>query len=629
MCGIAGYVGRGDKKTLMTMLNATHHRGPDDQGIFIDGEVGLGSNRLSIIDLSENGKQPMFDGSKSVYIVFNGEIYNFLNLRKQLEGKYKFKSKTDTEVLLYAYKEWGISCLNKINGMFSFVIYDKQNNLLFGARDRLGEKPLKYYFDGNLFAFASEIKGLLPILKSKQELDPIAINHYLTLQYVPAPYTGFKNIFKLPPGHFFIFKNGPLREARKLQIKKYWSVSFSKKLSLSKEEWEEILLEKLKESVRARLIADVPVGAFLSGGIDSSAIVALMTQVTSQRIKTFNISFDDPNFDESKYASLVSKQYKTDHKTFRVTNKMMADVFTKLADYYDEPFADNSVIPTLALCKFASKYVKVALTGDGGDENFAGYDRYNIVSFADMYRQVPKLARDILSTCARKANSVCSTRFTDRLCRYTKTFNQPFYRKYPQYSSFFDNETKFGLYSTEFRNKVAESDTFGLFKQVYNPNISDLDNALNIDISTYLPEDLLFKTDIASMAYSLETRAPFLNHELLELTAQMPHQLKIKFFNKKYIFKKILKNNHLVPNEILNRPKRGFVAPIDKWLKEDYKDLVIETLLSKKFKNADIFNHNKLEMYLQDYFRGKGISSNNIFALLSLSSWFNKYWRKQ
>lgn len=619
MCGIAGYVGRGDKKTLLAMLNSTAHRGPDDQGIFLDGEVGLGNNRLSIIDLSTKGKQPMFDDEGKICIVLNGEIYNFQNLKKQLERKYTFKSKTDTEVLLYAYKEWGINCLEKINGMFSFVIYDKKNNLLFGARDRLGEKPLKYYFDGDVFAFASEIKGILPFLKGKREIDPIAINHYLTYCYVPAPYTGFKNFFKLPPGHFFLFKN------KKLQIKKYWHISFDKKLFLSEEEWEDILLEKLRESVQSRLIADVPLGVFLSGGIDSSALLALMSQITSKRIKTFTISFDDPKFDESKYASLVAKQYESDHKTFKVTNKLMGDVFSHLTDYYDEPFADNSAIPTIVLSKLASKYVKVALTGDGGDENFAGYDRYNVVSFSDIYGKLPRLARMALSSGANIANSFISTKLTGRVHTYTKTFNQPFYRKYPHYSSFFDNETKFNLYSAQFQSKVERFDTFDLFKKFTKPNISDLDNALNIDINTYLPEDLLFKTDIASMAYSLEARAPFLNHELLELTAQMPSDLKIKFFNKKYIFKKILQRNHLLPNEIISRPKKGFVAPIDKWLKEDYKDLVIESLSSKKFKDANIFDTVKLEMYLQDYFHGKKVSSNNIFALLSLASWINKY----
>lgn len=617
MCGIAGYAGSGNKKTLLTMLGAISHRGPDDQGIYIDKKVGLGNNRLSIIDLSSKGRQPIFDDTRSICIVFNGEIYNFQDLRKELESKYTFKTNTDTEVLLMSYKEWGIDCLQRLNGMFSFVIYDKNKDLLFGARDRLGEKPLKYYFNGESFIFASEIKGILPALKSKPEIDPIAINHYLTFGYVPAPLTGFKNIYKLPPGHFFHYKQG------KLKIKKYWRLDFKNKINLPEKEWENILIKKLRESVKSRLIADVPVGVFLSGGIDSSALVALISQITKNKIKTFTVAFDDPKFDESKYASLITKLYNTDHKVLRVTSKMMAEIFTKLTNYYDEPFADNSIIPTVLLSKLASKHVKVALTGDGGDENFGGYERYNIVSFAGIYEKVPRLFRLYIGNLSKLANILIPTQFTNRLRRYTETFDQPFFRKYLQYSSFFDNETKFNLYTSAFLSKVKKSDSFSIFRRFYKKG-SDLDNALNIDINTYLPEDLLFKTDIASMAYSLETRAPFLNHELLELTARMPHQLKVKLFNKKYIFKKILRNNNLVPDSIINRPKRGFVVPIGKWLKEDFKELLIEKLSSQKFKDSKIFDQVKLMNYLQEFFSGK-VSANSIFVLLILALWVDEY----
>jgi asparagine synthase (glutamine-hydrolysing) len=333
MCGIAGYAGKGDKNSLEKMLEATSHRGPDSRGTFVDGNIGLGANRLSIIDLSPFGKQPMFDQDKSLSIVFNGEIYNFHDLRKQLVRKYRFQSKTDTEVVLYAYKEWGVDCLRKLNGMFSFVIYDRTKQLLFGARDRLGEKPLKYYVDRGNFAFASEVKGLLPIV-SKIEIDPIAIHHYLTLQYVPAPFTGFQKIFKLPPAHYFLYKDG------KLQIKRYWEFFFAEKLSLAEKEWEELLLAKLIESVKSRLMADVPFGVFLSGGIDSSCVVALMALFSKRPIKTFTISFDEASFNEAQYANIVARQYRTNHKVLQVTQKMMGDLFTHLADYYDEPFAD-------------------------------------------------------------------------------------------------------------------------------------------------------------------------------------------------------------------------------------------------------------------------------------------------
>lgn len=616
MCGIAGFWGGGDKKTLLSMLLSTAHRGPDDQGVFIHNNVALGNNRLAIIDLSKKGKQPLFDNSRSLCIVFNGEIYNFQNLRKKLETKYHFRTKTDTEVLLFAYKEWGVNCLKKLNGMFSFVIYDRQKKLLFGARDRLGEKPFKYYFDGKKFAFASEIKGLLPFVK-KREIDYIAINHYLTLSYIPAPYTGFKNIFKLPPGHYFIFKKG------KLNIKKYWDISFKPKKFLTEDQWENIILTKLKTSIKSRLIADVPLGVFLSGGVDSSALVALMSQI-KKKIKTFTISFEDPKFDEERYANLIAKKYNTDHKTFKVTHKMMTGVFTRISSYYDEPIADNSIIPTIILCKLTSRHVKVVLTGDGGDENFAGYDRYNILMFTNLYKRVPQQLRNVLLIGIKIANFFVKSKFTNRAVIFAKTFDLSFYKKYIYYSSFFDNETKLKLYTKEFRHIIQKYNTFDIFKDLFDPKVSILDNALRFDIKNYLPEDLLFKTDIASMASSMEVRAPFLDHKFLELTAQMPPELKIKFFNKKYIFKKIMKDQHLIPESIVQRGKKGFIAPIDKWLKEDFKELTIKTLSSKKFKETNIFDEAQIAEYLQKFFKGE-VSANNIFALIVLALWVNKY----
>lgn len=619
MCGIAGFTGKGDKKTLRAMLNAISHRGPDEQGMFFDGDIGLGNNRLAIIDLSKNGKQPMFDNSKLIYLVFNGEIYNFKELRKELELKHKFKTNTDTEVLLFAYKEWGIDCLKKLNGMFSFVIFDKKNDLLFGARDRLGEKPLKYYFDGKTFAFASEIKGLLPFFKEKPKLDPIAINNYLTCAYISAPLTGFKDIFKLQPGHYFTFKRS------KLTIKKYWSVSFEEKWNYSEKKWEQILLQKLNESVKSRLISDVPLGVFLSGGVDSSALVALVSKATDKQIKTFTLAFEDPKFDESSFAEIVAKQYKTSHRIFSVNSKNMGDVFSNLANYYDEPFADNSVIPTIILAKFASRYIKVALTGDGGDENFAGYERFNVVAFSDLYKNIPESIRDIIQKGTNLSDILINSKLTNRANVYTCTFKQPFYKRYINYNSFFGNDIKLHLYTSGFKNEVSKFSTFDMYKNLYNPKLSNLDNALLFDILNYLPEDLLYKTDIATMAYSIEARAPFLNHELVELMAKMPDSLKIKFFNKKYVFKKVLDKNQLVSKQILNRRKMGFVAPIDKWLKEDYKDLIIESLFSKKFKDSGIFDQLKLEEYLKRFYQNKKKQPNNIFALFTLSMWVNKY----
>ncbi|NMB70462.1 asparagine synthase (glutamine-hydrolyzing), partial [candidate division WWE3 bacterium] len=375
MCGICGFSGNYTQSDLSVMADTLAHRGPDSKGdvLYSDMGIGLGHRRLAIIDLSPAGNQPMYDDSGDIVIVFNGEIYNFQTIRKRLAANYTFKSNSDTEVLINAYKEWGTDCLSKLNGMFSFVIYDKRKRLLFGARDKIGEKPLKYYYDGKNFVFASEVKAILKIIKHAPEIDPVAIHHYLTLQYVPSPMTGFKNIYKLPPAHYFIFQNG------NLEIKKYWSLDFSNKDVHSEQEWEEIIIKEIERSVKMRMIADVPIGALLSGGLDSSTVVAFMAKNSPKPINTFSIGFDNQMFDESQYAKIVSDLYSTSHNTLMVTSNDLMELLPTLMDYYDEPIADNSILPTFLVSKLTREQVTVALDGDGGDENFAGYDRYNIV----------------------------------------------------------------------------------------------------------------------------------------------------------------------------------------------------------------------------------------------------------
>lgn len=617
MCAIAGYYGKGSRAYLERMLLALKHRGPDDSGSFIDGPVGLGNNRLSIIDLSKNGHQPLFNEDNSMCIVHNGEIYNFQTLKKDLESKHKFKSYTDTEVILHAYEEWGVNCLKKLNGMFAFVIYDRRKKLLFGARDRLGEKPLKYYINQNTFAFASEIKGLLPIVENK-ELDIEALDDYLTLQYVPAPKTGLKNVYKLPAGHYFLYASG------RLSIKKYWNIEFTKKLDLSEEEWEELLFAKIKESVESRTVSDVPLGAFLSGGLDSSTVVAFLSH-TTPKLKTFSVGFEDPQFDESKYALQVAKLYNTDHHTLIIGQKELAVAFTKLPEYYDEPFADNSSLPTIILSQFAKKSVKVALTGDGGDENFGGYDRYSAIDFSRMYNKTPKFTKNFIRHLSNLTFKLYPKKSTERAVVFTNTFNLPFYKRYIYYNCFFTQEEKKRIYSREVLRELRNNDTFLMFKSLYSKNLSDLDNSFSFDINSYLSEDLLYKMDIASMGASLEVRSPLLNHELFELTAQMPDSLKVRLFQKKYIFKKLLAKKRLLPGNIISKPKRGFVAPIEKWMKRNLKDFVFEETNSRKFSGLGIFDSSKLNVYLTNYFQDKNRKSNNVFAILALSTWVNRY----
>lgn len=614
MCGIAGYVGDVSQEKIETMLQATRHRGPDDSGIFIKGNVGLGNNRLAIIDLSAKGHQPMFDAEKSICIVYNGEIYDFMNVKHELEKEFRFRSNTDTEVILYAYKKWGVNCLKRLSGMFAFVVYDMKNNLLFGARDRRGEKPLKYFFDGNNFIFASEIKGILSVLKEKPKMDLEAVSDFLTLQYVPAPKTGFQNIYKLPAASYFIFKNGSLK------IKKYWNLDFSKKLDLSENEWVEILEKQINKSVKDRMIADVPIGAFLSGGVDSSATTAFMAMNSAKRIKTFSIGFTDPKFDETKYSKQIAELYCTDHSYIKINSKIFKEELPKISDYYDEPFADNSLIPTLFLSRFARKGVTVALSGDGGDENFAGYDRYNIVAFGEYYRLISRnLRNDCFRPIVSLLFSLSPNLLNARLKTFSDTFEEPFYKRYLHYKSFFNKKDK------EYVLSKPGHDTFLIDKDQFDNKLPDVDNALKADINSYLPEDLLYKMDIASMSVGLEARAPLLDYELMELTAKIPSNLKIKRFNKKYIFKKMLIEKNILPENIVNRPKRGFNAPIGNWLKGDLKEYTLSQLSSKKFKQSGIFDNKNLDNYIHTYYSTNLNYHNNIFALLTLSNWINKF----
>lgn len=622
MCGIAGFRGGGDPRLLERMLDAIGHRGPDDRGIEMIGDVGLGHNRLSIIDLSPAGHQPMFDAERSVAIVFNGEIHNFHELRASLEKKYSFRSRTDTEAILYAYKEHGTDCLRYLRGMFAFVIYDLSRDLLFGARDRTGEKPLKYFYSEGKFAFASENKALFPYLGGSPRPDRRALNHYLTLQYVPAPYTGFEGIHKLPAGHYFVLQAG------RLSVRRYWGIDYSVKLNVPAAEWALMLLSKLKESVKLRLESDVPLGAFLSGGVDSSAVVALMAQCTSTPVKTFSIGFEDPRFDERKYARIVAARYGTDHTEFVVDNDAARRSFEKVVDFYDEPIADNSILPTFLLSRLTRQKVTVALTGDGGDENFAGYDRHNIVAFSDGYRAVPAIARrGIAGPVARALHRIHPTLLTERARRFSSTFDEPFHRKYLQYNCFFTTEAKREIYTDAFRSSPENEDSFDLFSSVTRPEWSSIDKALASDINSYLPEDLLYKTDTASMAFALELRSPFLDHEFMELAAKLPSSLKVRHFDKKHLLKKMLVEQDVLPREVVYRRKQGFNFPLHLWLRGKHADAARDQILSSKLLELGMFDARRLEAYAHRYFTGAPVSGNNIFALMILARWAERYLR--
>lgn len=618
MCGIVGYGGFTKKVSLDKALATIKHRGPDGKGAEYFEGVALGNTRLAILDLSKKGHQPMFNKDKSLCIVFNGEIYNFLEIKKLLDRKYQFISNSDTEVILYAYQEWGFKCLEKLDGMFSFVLYDRRKRLLFGARDRLGQKPLKYFFDNGKLIFASEIKAILQLLEHKLDIDEIAIDNFLTLQYVPAPATGFRKIYKLPPGHYFVYMD------KKLSIKRYWSLNFNKKLVLSNNEWQDLVFDEIKRAVKSHLVSDVPVGALLSGGLDSGIIVALMSLNSSRRVSTFNIGFDDDKFNESPYAKIVSKLYKTNHTQLNVTSADLIDSLKHITEIYDEPIGDNSILPTLLVSKLASTKVKVALTGDGGDENFAGYDRYVFVNLAGNLTKLPHIFKKAFCLIGEYTLLLHPNNQTERMNRFLSSLSLPPNSRLINYNSFFSKAVKDNLYSPDFRKIVSKNNTYQLYNSLYDPKLDSLDNALKIDINTYLPDDLLYKSDSASMATGLELRSPFLDHILMEKIASMPSREKLLLTKKKKILKQIALKNKLLPKEIINRPKHGFTIPQNKWFKGSLKNYIYSTILSSSMTDR-IFERKRIENYLDSYYQTNLNYDNNIFALLTLALWVDRY----
>lgn len=629
MCGIVGKIAWSDKPIssihLEEMCATVKHRGPDDGGTYLspDQKVGLGHQRLSIIDLSPLGHQPMRYQDR-YELVFNGEIYNFQEKREELRQKgYQFVSQSDTEVILALYAEYGKECVNHLRGMFAFALYDEQEQTLFCARDRVGKKPFKYYQDEKVFVFASELKAILTQPEYQREPDYAAIHHYLTLQYVPAPLTGFMGIKKLEPGHWLFID----LKTKAVTKKRYWKLDYSKKLRLSEAEWKKRILEKLEEATRLRMISDVPIGAFLSGGIDSSAIVAMMSKNSSLPIKTFSIGFKEEKYNELPYARMIAEKFKTEHTEF-IVEPHAIELLPLLVRQYEEPFADSSALPTYYVSKLTREHVTVALNGDGGDENFAGYTRYaafQVSTFLDHFNWLNRLIGIPLTYFLAK---YIRTTFFDRLHRFSKSMNEDYRRRYLSYTAYFTNEQKAALYTDEFKRKVGHIDTYDLIAQKFTESGSKnrTEQALYADFVTYLPEDLLTKVDIASMTVSLEGRSPFLDHEFLELTAQIPFRLKLKGLNnKKYILKSALRG--ILPDEILFRPKMGFGVPIDHWFRHELKDYAAEKLLRGELVKRGLFKPAALQDLLHQH-TSTGINfSPHIWALLTLECWFEEYFK--
>lgn len=623
MCGIVGIFSSREKytqKDVKKMLHQISHRGPDDEGIneyhTNFGKLLLGHKRLSILDLSSLGHQPMSTNDQTLWITYNGEIFNFKEIRQNLQQKgYSFRSNTDTEVILYAYQEYGIECLKLFRGFFAFCIYDRKKEELFVARDRLGSKPLKYYFDGNTFAFASELKAFYPIKEIKKQVSMSSISQYLSLKYVPAPATIFENIYKLCAGNYILFS---FKEKR-LQIKKYWEPIFEPKHQIEYQEAKEKTKEILTDSINIRLISDVPVGVFLSGGIDSSSIVALLKDKSN--INTFSVGFSDSKFDERHYAKKIAEIFHTNHQEFLVEPNLKNDL-ESIINHYDEPFADPSIIPTYYLAHEVSKYVKVVLGGDGADEMLGGYKRYAIHSRNRFLSTLPKEIFSFNKNCLKHIPySPQKHQVYGKISRLLESLSGNLIDTYYLRLTGYSKKEKYHLFNQDSFQLTSPiwNDEISYYFQKY-PNLSTLDKLMAIDQITHLPEYILTKSDIATMANSIEARAPFIDVNFIEWINRLDSSYKTKFYSKR-ILKDILLDSG-VPSEIIHRKKSGFTPPLKTWLKEE-QDLIEHFILSNN-SNLTFLNKNILKVIYNSHIRNEYNLSNYLWIILVLGIWLEK-----
>jgi asparagine synthase (glutamine-hydrolysing) len=623
MCGIAGIVSQSsDLELIRPMTEAMSHRGPDGSGVWSDGLCSLGHRRLAIIDLSVKGRQPLCNEDETVWIVFNGEIYNFQELRAELESfGHKFSSHTDTEVIVHAYEQWGADCVKRLRGMFAFAIWDQQKRRLFLARDRVGKKPLYYTDTGRYFVFASELQALLQNPEVQREVDLESVDSYLSWGYVPAPFTGFKNVLKLPPAHFLVLDVG--RDDTK-QVERYWDLQYSPKIRMTEGEAGEALREKLTEAVRYRLISDVPLGAFLSGGIDSSIVVGLMAEVSGARVKTFSIGFDDNDYNELRFARVIAERWGTDHTELIVKPDELA-VLPKLVRHYGEPYADSSAIPTFYVSKLTRSGVAVALNGDGGDESFAGYDRYAATRIADTIASFGFFGPATALLARFLPDSIDPKNRVRRAKRFLTVAHQEKPVRYGNWVSYFTPAAKSQLYAPCFADAVAPKNRQCWMEDLWKEvgDLESVDAAMAVDIKSYLPYDLLTKVDIASMANSLEARSPFLDHVVMEFAARLPAHLKLRGRESKYLLKKTFAD--LLPRQNIRRRKMGFAVPIARWLRTSSRELLQDTLLSDKARDRGYFNPERVDCLVREHITKRTNHSFQLWNLLMLELWQREF----
>lgn len=616
MCGINGF-NFSDEHLVKRMNAKIKHRGPDGDGVFVCENVSLGHTRLAIIDLSDRASQPMFSSDDSIILVFNGEIYNFQDIKKELEEKgYKFSSDSDSEVIISAYQEYGMDCLQKFNGIFAFAIYDRKKDLLFLARDRIGVKPLYYYWDNNKFIFSSEIKAILehPI---ERKVDKGALNMYFRMLYVPAPLTMFDKINKLEPGSYLVYKKGSLEK------KKYWQPNDFQDLKDRDQAIAEIK-KLMKDSVRLQLISDRPVGVFLSGGIDSTIITGLISEITNSKIKTFSANFDIDNEKFNRDAELAKKtsqHYDTDHSELLISGKDAVENIFDVIYSMDEPVSNTTQIATYLLSKHASKEVAVVLGGDGGDELFGGYERYRLSSLISQYQGMPVILKNtfgevFIKMLRHKNPSVSKLNLLPNVERYLSFMAQ----KEKDINRFLNTRYNEARITEEFyrENYFEDQSRFAKVPRDFEKQF------MWADTRSWLPDESLIRSDKMSMAFGLEQRVPILDHRLVELSLKIPTKWKIKGKDKKLIFKEAFKE--YIPDYVLNQPKRGWFSPTSIWMRGPLKKIVYEVLTPEYSPGTnEFFDFQEIKKMLDEHVEGRVYHMNLLWSLVTFQIWHKQF----
>ena len=609
------------------MCQSIAHRGPDDQGIWLQGAVGLGVRRLSIIDVA-GGHQPIHNQDETKWIVFNGEVYNFPQLRERLTARgHRFYTRTDTEVVVHAYDEWGERCVEELNGMFGFAIWDTRRQTMFLARDRLGIKPLYYSITPEGLAFASELKAILTMPGVRREVDLAALDDYLALEYVPSPRSIIRGIQKLPPGHTLSWR----MDSGEGQLRQYWDVDLGASErepdTRSLEQHAEELRAVLLESVRKELISDVPLGVFLSGGIDSSAVAAMMTRLTPGHVNSFSIGFSDPSFDESAHARRVAAHLGTNHRELILEPGMLTDLVPSVTEKVDEPLADASIIPTYLLSRFARQHVTVALGGDGGDELFGGYPTLLAHRLVRYYERLPAVLRDrvVSPLVERLPVSMANISLDFKVKRFVDGAGYPIGERHVRWLGSFSSQERAELLDPEVRATLEAADRYDLVAEhLARHRLRDpLNQVLYLDMKMYLENDILAKVDRASMMASLEARVPLLNVDLVEHMARVPISLKLRGQRSKYILKHALRG--VLPDATLARGKKGFGIPVARWIRGPLKELVTTTLAPDKLRREGFFQPAYVQRLLDDHLGGRRDNRKQLWTLFMFERWYERY----